>query len=62
MRLPFGPKNSKAIRRGDVLRKYIERCCCVYVDDIVAFSKMEDDQFTHIGNIFKTLQKASMTI
>lgn len=64
-RLPFGLKNAPSIFQralDDILREFIGRCCYVYIDDIIIFSKSENEHFEHIGNIFKTLEEANMKV
>ena len=64
-RLPFGLKNAPSIFQralDDILREHIGRICYVYIDDIVIYSKSEDDHIRDIHNVFKTLEEANMKV
>lgn len=64
-RLPFGLKNAPSIFQralDDILRQYIGKCCYVYIDDIIIFSKTEDEHFEHIKNIFRALEESNMKV
>lgn len=64
-RLPFGLKNAPSIFQralDDILRDHIGRTCYVYIDDIVIFSKSEEDHIRDIHDIFKTLEEANMKV
>lgn len=65
VRLPFGLKNAPSIFQralDDILRNHIGKICFVYIDDIIIFSKTEDDHVRHIQDIFHTLNRARMKV
>lgn len=64
-RLPFGLKNAPSIFQralDDILREHIGKRCYVYIDDIIIFSKTEEEHFTDMETVFKTLEEANMKI
>lgn len=64
-RLPFGLKNSPSIFQralDDILRDHIGKICYVYIDDIIIFSKTEEEHANHLGQVFLTLQNANMKV
>lgn len=64
-RMPFGLKNAPSIFQralDDILREHIGKRCFVYIDDIIIFSKNEEDHIKDIEEIFKTLQDANMKV
>lgn len=66
-RLPFGLKNAGSIFQraiDDVLREQIEqnKSCYVYVDDVIIFSKTEDDHIKHVDWVLKSLHDANMRV
>lgn len=64
-RLPFGLKNSPPIFQralDDILRRHIGEICYVYIDDIVVFSKSQQEHIIHLNQIFKTLDDANMKV
>lgn len=64
-RLPFGLKNAPSIFQralDDILRDHIGKTCYVYIDDIVVFSKTEEEHARHIEDVFKTLFDANMKV
>lgn len=59
-RLPFGLKNSPSIFQralDDILREHVGKICYVYTDDIIVFSRSENEHATHLDKIFATLEK-----
>ena len=64
-RMPFGLKNSPITFQqtmNDVLRDLITKCCIVYVDDIIVFSKDFDSHMAHLQQVFDRLEKANLTL
>lgn len=64
-RLAFGLKNAPSIFQralDDILRKCIGEFCYVYIDDIIVFSKTENDHAQHLEKIFKILEDANMKV
>lgn len=64
-RLPFGLKNAPSIFQralDDILRECIGICCYVYIDDIIVFSKNENEHFNNLEKIFSILEAANMKI
>ena len=64
-RLPFGLRNAPSIFQraiDDVLREFIGKICYVYIDDIIIFSKSEDQHIKDIEKILCTLKTAGMRI
>ena len=64
-RLPFGLMNGPAKFQhftNRILAPYIGKFCCCYLDDIVFYSKTEDEHDGHLNEIFKTLQEHTLTL
>jgi len=64
-RLPFGLKNSPSIFQralDDILREHVGKICYVYIDDIIVFSKTENEHAHHLEQVFTTLQNANMKV
>lgn len=64
-RLAFGLKNAPAIFQralDDILHECIGKFCYVYIDDIIVFSRTEDDHICHLGKVFETLEEANMKV
>lgn len=64
-RLPFGLRNAPSIFQrtlDDILRKWIGKICFVYMDDIIIFSKNEEDHYKNIDAIFRTLRLSNMKV
>lgn len=64
-RLPFGLKNAGSIFQraiDDVLHEQIDKSCYVYVDDVIIFSKTEDDHIKLVDWVLKTLHNANMRV
>ena len=64
-RLPFGLINAPAIFQrfmNKILAPYIGKFCCVYLDDIVIFSKTAEEHEGHLGKIFMVLQEHNLKL
>lgn len=64
-RLPFGLKNAPSIFQravDDILRPFIGKFAYVYMDDVIIFSKSEEEHFEHIMNVIKAFTEAHMRI
>lgn len=64
-RLPFGLKNAATSFQRlmeHVLRDLKEKCCMIYIDDVVIYSKDEQEHFKHIQQVFHCLSKADLTL
>jgi transposase InsO family protein len=63
MVMPFGLANAPATFQRfiqHVLREFIDVCCFVYIDDILIFSKTEEEHFTHLSSILAKLREFSL--
>lgn len=64
-RLPFGLKNAPSIFQraiDDVLREHIGSKCFVYMDDVIVFSKDEEQHLNDIEAILRSLFEANMRV
>ena len=64
-RLPFGLTNAPAIFQramNKVLSGLIGRCCMVYIDDIVVYSKSEQEHAVHLAAVLKLLRNAGLQL
>ena len=62
---PFGLITSVAsLARGldRVLREDVKKNIIIYVDDILCFSKNEQEHFIHLANLLDNLKEANMTV
>lgn len=65
LRMPFGLTNAPAIFQramNKVLTGLIGRCCMVYIDDIVVFSKTPEEHAQHLQQVFECLRKAGLQL
>ena len=65
LRLPFGLVNAPGqFQRlmNRVLSKHLGKTCLVYIDDIVCFSKNEEEHRQHLIEILDTLADAGLTL
>lgn len=46
----------------DVLRKYLNKFCMVYIDDIIIYSKTIEEHDEHIRLIFQALKEANLKV
>lgn len=64
-RLPFGLKNAPSIFQraiDDILRDEIGKCCHVYIDDVIIFSKTKQQHLKDIDRILCKLFDANMRV
>ena len=64
-RLPFGLTNGPAkFQRfmNKILAPYMGVFCCCYLDDIVVFSKTEDEHDLHLRKIFEVLREHNLKL
>lgn len=65
VRMPFGLKNAPSIFQrcvDNVLRPYIGKFAYVYIDDVLIFSKSEEEHIEHINIIVNALHNANMKV
>lgn len=65
LRLPFGLKNSAALFQGlmeFVLKDQKGKSCFVYIDDIVVYSKSEEEHLNHLRAVLQCLHNAGLTL
>lgn len=65
LRLPFGLKNAAASFQRlmeHVLRELKGKCCMVYIDDVVVYSKNKQDHLQHLQQVFNCFHKAGLTL
>ncbi len=63
--LPFGLKNAAASFQRlmeQVLREHTNRCCMVYIDDIIVYSPDIQTHLQHLKQIFSSLHTAGLTL
>jgi len=63
--IPFGLSNAPGAfqrRMNKVLRKYFDKFCIVYLDDILIYSKTKKEHFRHVKKVLKALNSADMIL
>ena len=64
-RLPFGLKNAPSIFQraiDDVLRDQIGKSCHVYIDDVIIYSRTENEHIAHVDWVLRKLLQANMRV
>ena len=64
-RLPFGLMNAPAIFQrfmNKLLAPFLGKFCCVYLDDIVIFSKNAEEHEDHLRKVFTKLQEHNLKL
>lgn len=63
--LPFGLKNAAASFQRlmeQVLREHKNKCCMVYIDDIIIYSSDIQSHLHHLKQVFQSLHNAGLTL
>lgn len=61
--IPFGLTNAPAVFQAvmnRVFSKYLNRFVCIYLDDILVFSRTKEEHYEHIELVLQTLQAESL--
>jgi len=63
--MPFGLTNAPSAFQSvmnDALRPYLGRFCLVYLDDIIIFSKTEEEHMDHLRKVLSTLREKQLYV
>ena len=63
--MPFGLTNAPATFQrmmNEILRKYIDRCAMVYLDDVIIFSKTEDEHIQNVLDVVRALHEQELIL
>ena len=63
--MPFGLTNAPATFQrmmNDILRKYIDCCTMVYLDDVIIFSKTEDEHIQNVLDVVRALHEQELIL
>ncbi|KAI7137118.1 hypothetical protein KC316_g16709, partial [Hortaea werneckii] len=61
--MPFGLTGAPATFQrfiNDTLREYLDLFCSAYLDDILIYSRTEDEHLTHVRSVLKKLRNAGL--
>lgn len=64
-RFPFGLKNAAATFQRlmeHVLKRVRGKCCVVYIDDIIVYSRNEEEHLQHINQMLQCLHTAGLML
>ncbi len=65
LRMPFGLTNAPAVFQRvmtSVLSQFIGKFAMVYLDDVIIFSKTEEEHISHLRQVFDAFEKAGLTL
>ena len=65
LRMPFGLRNAPATfqRAMDIILSGVRwKSCIVYLDDVIIFSKNDDEHLKHLEEVFRLLRDAGVTL
>jgi hypothetical protein len=63
--LPMGLRNAKAVfqaKMNDLFCSYLNKFVCIYLDDILIFSKTEEDHLEHLGLVLDILKRHNLRV
>jgi hypothetical protein len=63
--MPFGLTNAPATFQrmmNDILRDFIDRCAMVYLDDIIIFSKTEEEHIQNVLDVVRALHQNELVL
>ena len=63
--MPFGLTNAPATLQAvvtEVLYKYLDNFCVVYIDNVMIYSKTEEEHEGHVKRVFDALNKARLKV
>ena len=58
--MPFGLTNAPAVFQyamNCILGRHLNKCVCVYLDDILIFSRTEEEHFHHLDMVLRLLRE-----
>lgn len=65
VRMPFGLKNAPSTFQrvmDNILKEHLNRCCFVYMDDVIIFSKSLNEHMQHLRLIMKKLREYNLKV
>jgi len=63
--MPFGLCNAPAVFQrwiNRTLHQFVDRCCIVYLDDVLIYSKTKSEHIKDVRGILKAIEKSGMKI